>query len=189
MGYTITGLGEPLQMFGANVTANYFDMLGVKPILGRNFLPQEEVTADVAVVTEKFWRSKLNADPMVLGRNLTLNGVPTTIVGVLPNMPLSWFGPNSEVYTVKPFDLPGLTKERLMRGVSFMRANGRLKPGITVEQAQAAMPALQNGYKQERPDAADNTWASVLIAVGEDVTGRSASRVHDSACSGRGRSF
>ncbi|MCA1657776.1 MAG: ABC transporter permease, partial [Verrucomicrobiaceae bacterium] len=170
-GYILTGMGEPVQMFGANVTANYFEMLGVKPIRGRNFLPQEEMTADVAMVTENFWRNRLNADPMVLGRSVTLNGVPTTIIGVLPNLPLAWFGPNSEVFTVKPFDLQGLTRERLMRGVSFMRAIGRLKAGVTKEQAQAAMVSLQQSYKQQRPDTADNTWATVLVSAAEDVTG------------------
>ncbi len=132
-GYILTGMGEPVQLFGANVTANYFEMLGVRPIRGRNFLPQEEMKADVAMVTENFWRNRLNSDPMVLGRSVTLNGVPTTIVGVIPNMPLSWFGPNSEVFTVKPFELQGVTQERIMRGVSFMRVIGRLKPGVTIE--------------------------------------------------------
>ncbi len=170
-GFILTGMGEAAQMFGANVTANYFEMLGIKPIMGRNFLPQEEMTADVAVVTEKFWRNRLNADPMVLGRNVTLNGVPTTIVGVLPNLPLAWFGRDSEVFTVKPFELQGITRERLMRGVSFMRAIGRLKPDVTMTQAQAAMTALQQGYKEQRPDAADNTWATVLVSAREVVTG------------------
>lgn len=169
-GYIVTGLGEPLQTFGANVTANYFEMLGVRPIRGRNFLPQEEMAADVAVITETFWRSRLNSDPNVIGRNLTLNGVATTIVGVIPKLPLSWFGPNSEIFTVKPFDLQGMTRDRLMRGVSFMRAIGRLKPGVSQEQAQAAMSGLHQGYKQERPDAADNTWTTVLVPVSQDVT-------------------
>ena len=82
-GYILTGIGEPVQLLGANVTANYFDLLGVHPIRGRNFLPQEEMTADVALVTESFWRKRLNSDPMVLGRSITLNGVATTIVGVV----------------------------------------------------------------------------------------------------------
>ena len=51
-GYILTGLGEPVQLLGGNVTANYFDMLGMRPILGRNFLPEEEMKADVALVTE-----------------------------------------------------------------------------------------------------------------------------------------
>ena len=160
-GYILTGIGDPIQLFGANVTANYFDLLGVRPIRGRNFLPQEEMKADVALVTETFWRKRLNSDPMVLGRSITLNGVATTIVGVLPDPPISWFGRDSEVFTVKPFELPGLTRERLMRGVSFMRCIGRLKPGVTIQQAQAAMPALEKSYRQQHPETADNSWASV----------------------------
>ena len=170
-GYILTGIGDPIQLLGANVTANYFDLLGVHPIRGRNFLPQEEMKADVALVTETFWRKRLNSDPMVLGRSVTLNGVATTIVGVLPDPPISWFGRDSEVYTVKPFELPGLTRERLMRGVSFMRCIGRLKPGISIQQAQAAMPTLEQSYRQQHPETADNSWTSVLVTIQEDVTG------------------
>ncbi len=170
-GYILTGMGEPVQLLGGNVTANYFDLLGVHPILGRNFLPQEEMNADVALVTESFWRKRLNSDPMVLGRSVTLNGVATTIVGVLPNLPISWFGRDCEIYTVKPFDAPGLTKERLLRGVSFMRCIGRLKPGVSIEQAQAAMPALAQSYREQHPETADNSWAPVLVTAAEDVTG------------------
>ena len=74
-----------------------------------------------------------------------MNGVATTIVGVIPNMPITWWGPNTEIWTVKPFELAGLPQERLMRGVSFLRVIGRMKPGVTVEQVRAAMPSLQNG--------------------------------------------
>src|SRR3712207_2554136 len=93
-GYIMTGMGDPIQLLGANVTANYFDTLGVKPIRGRHFLPEEEMKADVAVVSELFWKNRLNSDPNVLGRSVTLNGVPTTIVGVIPNMPVIWSGQN-----------------------------------------------------------------------------------------------
>src|SRR6266850_961390 len=141
-GFILTGMGEPVQLLGGNVTANYFDLLGIHPILGRNFLPQEETKGDVALVTESFWRKHLNSDPSALGRNITLNGVPTNIVGVLPNLPISWFGRDSEIFTNKPFEPSGISKERLMRGVSFMRVTARLKPGVSMTQAQAAMPAL-----------------------------------------------
>lgn len=170
-GYIMTGMGDPIQLLGGQVTANYFDLLGVKLLMGRNFLPQEEMAADVALVTERFWRKRMNADPQVLGRNITLNGVPTTIVGVLPDLPIAWVGRDSEVFTVKPFELPGLSKERLMRGVSFMRCVGRLKPGVTIEQAQAAMPGLAKSYRDQHPETADNTWESVLVTATEDVTG------------------
>ena len=170
-GFVLTGIGEPVQLLGGNVTANYFDLLGVHPIMGRNFLPQEEMKSDVALVTEGFWRKRLNSDPTVLGRSVTLNGVATTIIGVLPNLPIAWFGRDAEIFTVKPFALPGLSQERVMRGVSFLRCIGRLKPGVSVAQAQAAMPALEQSYREQHPETADNSWASVLVGASEDVTG------------------
>jgi len=170
-GYILTGLGEPVQILGENVTANYFDLLGVHPIRGRNFLQQEEMKDNVALVTENFWRKRLSADPGVLGRSIALNGVATTIVGVLPNLPISWFGRDAEVFIATPFDKPDVTKDRLMRGVSFMRCIGRLKPGVTIQQAQAAMPALEQSYRAQHPETADCTWTSTVISANEDVTG------------------
>jgi predicted permease len=170
-GYILTGLGEPVQVLGENVTANYFDVLGIRPILGRNFLQQEEMRDDVALITENFWRKRLGSDPGVLGRSIALNGVATTIVGVLPNLPISWFGRDTEVFIVKPFENANATNYRLMHGYSFMRCVGRLKPGITVQQAQSTMPALEQSYRTQHPETADCTWTSVLVSAAEDVTG------------------
>ena len=150
-GYILTGLGEPVQVLGGNVTANYFDLLGVHPIVGRNFLPDEEMKQDVAVITNGFWRRRLNSDPAVLGRSISLNGTATTIVGVLPDLPISWFGRDAEVFIAKPFETPNATRERLMRGYSFMRCIGRLKPGVTMQQAQSAVAALQQSYREQHP--------------------------------------
>ena len=77
-GFIMTGSGEPVQVLGANVTANYFDLLGVHPILGRNFLQQEEMKDNVALVTESFWRKRLGSDPGVIGRSIALNDVAHT---------------------------------------------------------------------------------------------------------------
>jgi predicted permease len=171
MGYILTGKGDPVQLNGGNTTANYFDTLGIRPILGRTFLPEEEMKADVALVSQNFWRKHLNSDPQVVGQSITLNGVPTTIVGVLPTPPIAWFGRDCDIFTVKPFQLPGLTQERLMRGVSFLRVVGRLKPGVTADQAKAALQVLQQSYRQQRPENADNTWSPVVISAAEDATG------------------
>src|SRR5882724_2717423 len=170
-GFILTGMGEPVQLFGREVTANYFGLLGIHPILGRTFVPEEETKGDVVMVTENFWRKRLNSDPTVLGRSITLNGVPNTIIGVLPNLPISWFHRDAEIFANKLFEPADITKDRLMRGVSFMRVVARLKPGMTIQQAQAAMPALERGYREERPENPDNSWASVLVPVAEDVTG------------------
>ena len=170
-GFILTGMGGPVRVLGANVTANYFELLGIHPILGRNFLAEEESKGDVVMVTENFWRNRLNGEPAVLGRSLTLNGVPTTIIGVLPKLPISWFGRETEVFANKPFEPASLSKEQLMRGVSFMRVTARLKRGVSMSQAQAAMLALSQSYKTQHPEAADNTAAPSLVSVAEDVTG------------------
>src|SRR5437870_3345924 len=106
--FTLTGLGDAVQMFGGRVTANYFDVLGARPVRGRNFLPEEEESADVAMVTENFWQKRMGGDANVIGRSVTLDGVPHTIVGILPNLPFSWVGPSAEVWTAKPYVLPGI---------------------------------------------------------------------------------
>src|ERR1700682_2515269 len=142
--FTLSGIGDAVQLNGSRLTANYFDVLGVRPVRGRNFLPQEEEGADVALVTENFWQKRLGGDPNVIGRSINLDGTAHIIVGVLPNMPARWFGANpiAEVWTTKPFQIPGFTYERMMRGTSFLRVVGRLKPAITVKQARASLPSF-----------------------------------------------
>ena len=169
--FTLTGLGDAVQLFGGKVTSNYFDVLGLHPIRGRNFLPNEGEAADVAMVTENFWRKRMGGDPNVIGRSITLDGVAHTIVGVLPNLPFAWVGQNAEVWTTKPYVIPGFTYERMMRGTTFLRVVGRLKPGITVEQARAALPALDQSYRGEFPGKIDSGLSTTLKTLPEDVSG------------------
>ena len=169
--FTLTGLGDAVQLFGGRVTSNYFDVLGLRPIRGRNFLPNEGEAADVAMVTENFWRKRMGGDPNVIGRSITLDGVGHTIVGVLPNLPFAWVGQNAEVWTTKPYVIPGFTYERMMRGTTFLRVVGRLKPGVTVEQARAALPALDQSYRGEFPGKIDSGLSTTLKTLPEDVSG------------------
>src|SRR5438067_3295988 len=170
--FTLTGLGDPAQVFGGRLTSNYFDVLGVHPILGRNFLPQQEEGADVALITRNFWQKRLGGDPNVIGRSITLDGTPHTIVGVLPNMPAAWFGANpiAEVWTTKPFQIPGFSHEQLMRGSFFLRVVGRLKPGMTVQQARAVLLSLEESYRSQYPNNIDSAFVTTLRALPEDVT-------------------
>jgi predicted permease len=170
--FTLTGLGDPVQIFGGRLTSNYFDVLGVRPILGRNFLPEEEERADVALVTKNFWQKRLGGDPNVIGRSITLDGTAHTIVGVLPNMPVTWFGANPivEVWTTKPFQLPGFTYERMMRGTSFLRVIGRMKTGMTLEQVNAALPSLDQSYRTQYPNKIDSSLTINFRTLPQDVT-------------------
>jgi predicted permease len=171
--FTLTDVGDPVQVFGGRVTPNYFEVLGVRPILGRNFRPEEEEGADVALVTKSFWQKRLGSDPNAIGRSITLDGTAHTIVGVLDNVPALWFGPNpfvGEVWTTKPFQLPGFSHERMMRGTGFLRVIGRIKPGISVEQVRAALPSLERDYRAHYPNNIDNTAATSVKTLPNDVT-------------------
>jgi predicted permease len=167
---TVTGLGDPFQVPIFKTTANWSDVLGLRAIRGRTFLPEEEEGADVAVITERFWKARLGGDPNVIGRALTLDGVAHTIVGVIRTLPVSWTGPNADIWTTKPFIIPGFSHERMMRGTAFLRAVGRLKPGVTVDQAKAALQTLESGYRAQYPEKIDAKSGTVVKTLPEDVT-------------------
>src|SRR5438477_3998620 len=167
---TVTGLGDAFQVPIFKTTANWFDILGLRPIRGRTFLPEEEEGADVAVITERFWKARLGGDPNVIGRGLVLDGVTHTIIGVIPKLPVSWTGPNADIWTTKPFIIPGFSHERMMRGTAFLRAVGRLKPGVTANQAKAALQALENSYRAQYPEKIDAKSWTVIKTLPEDVT-------------------
>jgi predicted permease len=169
-GYKLTGFGEPVQVFGGRVTSNYFDLLGIKPIRGRSFLPEEEMSDDVALVTARFWQRYLNSDPNVIGRTITLEDATTTIIGVLPDLPVAWFGRNKEVYTPKAFQLRGVSQHELLTGLSFLRCIGRLKPGVTIRQARAALGPLDFAYDQHFPENTDKWTTRVVHASAQGAT-------------------
>jgi predicted permease len=167
---TVTGLGDAFQVPIFKATANWFDVLGVRATRGRTFLPEEEEGADVAVITDRFWKARLGGDPNVIGRGLVLDGVTHTIVGVIPKLPVSWTGPNADIWTTKPFVIPGFSHERMMRGTAFLRAVGRLKAGVKNEQAFAALQVLENSYRAQYPEKIDARSGTVVKTLPEDVT-------------------
>jgi predicted permease len=167
---TVSGLGDPFQVPIFKTTANYFDVLGLRPTLGRTFLPQEEEGADVAIVTDRFWKARLGGSQDVIGKALILDGVTHTIVGVVPKMPVSWTGPNADIWTTKPLNIPGFSHERMMRGTAFLRVIGRLKPGITLDQAKAALGTLENSYRTQFPEKIDAQSRNIIKTLPEDVT-------------------
>src|SRR3954468_7606947 len=167
---TVTGVGDPFQVPIFKTTANWFDVLGVRALRGRTFLPEEQEGADVAVITDRFWKARLGSDPNVIGRALTLDGVAHTIVGVIGTLPISWSGPNADIWTTKPFIIPGFSHERMMRGTAFLRAVGRLKPNVTVEQARAALMVLGDSYRTQYPEKIDAKSGTVVKPLPEVVT-------------------
>ncbi len=142
----VTGLKEPEQVQGAYVTAGFFNALGVQPLLGRTFLAGEDAgnAGGVAVVSETWWRNALGADPNILGRKLNLNGVPCTVVGIMPAS-FHFPRPRFQVWA----NLRLIPPKR--RGPFGMVGLARLKPGVTLAEAQADTNAIASRIERENP--------------------------------------
>jgi putative ABC transport system permease protein len=154
------------RVVGQIVSGNYFEVLGVRPALGRFFLPEEDRTPGthpVVVISHGLWRRRFGADPAVIGRAVDLNGYRHTVVGVAPS---EFTGTTratvSDVYVpimMLTQAMPGTGNDRLNnRNAGWLRFIGRLKPGITREQAQAALtPTVGDATKTFPGKAVDPT--------------------------------
>ena len=151
---------QVVHLHNTSATDYFFDVLGVKPLLGRTFLPGEEQDGrnNVAVLSYEVWQQNFGSNPGVIGQSVHVDGFPYTIVGVMPagfRFPVSL--PNL-VYT--PMRIP---KElRTARGDHWMRVIGRLKPGVTVAQAQADINHVLANIGQAHPDSDKGRSAQVM---------------------------
>jgi predicted permease len=135
---TLTGSGEPRLVLGYAVTPNYFHILGVAPKLGRTFTDREAQSgAHLVVLSDKFWRTALHGDREILGKAITLDAKPYSVVGVMP--PEFNYPPKTEVWMAMSLT-PAATVDYDHR---FVRVLGRLKPGVSVAEAQTRMDALE----------------------------------------------
>ena len=137
------------------VTANYFSLLGTQPAQGRGFLPEEEETATpVAVVSAGFWERSLGSDPNIVGKTLTLNRTPFTVVGIAPrNFSGTLLGGGPSLWvpiSMHPVVQPGFDWYDTRRGL-FLFAIGRLKPGVTAEQARSNLRTTFGNLEQAFP--------------------------------------
>src|SRR5207247_5133065 len=140
-----TGRREPRQLRALDVSPNFFATLGVTPARGRAFLTGAVAPDDdrSAIVSDRLWRTSLNADPAIIGQSITIDGLPRTVVGVLPSgftfRPVVRIGTLQEPDIFLPNRWPGDTGER-----AFLFLLGRLKSGVTRERADAELTALVN---------------------------------------------
>ena len=153
---SLTHAGPPEQLTGEAVTSNYLPTLGVQPSLGRNFRPEEDRPGHekVAILTDGLWRGHFGADPAMLGRTIALNNEPYTVVGVMPAsfVPLTQFQSSTPVVYLVPAAYPD--ELLAQHGDHEISVVGRLKPGVTIPQAQADLDATVQGLAQRYPDSA-----------------------------------
>jgi putative ABC transport system permease protein len=146
------GGNRPQQFDMATVTPNFFSLLGVTPALGRNFTPEEAALNGprVVILSNRIWRSTFHSDSELIGRTIQLNGLPSTVVGILPQSFRLLLPP--EAFLLKDADLwipQQLNYAAFPRNLTFLSVFGRLKPGVTMAQAQAEMDGIAEQLRNE----------------------------------------
>ncbi len=162
----LTGIGEPERLQGNRVSFNYFSTLGVEPEQGRAFLEEEDRPGNnfVVVLSHGFWVRRLGSDPNVVGTTLTLGGQSYTVTGI---MPADFAGPQPvDLWT--PIAFTNEEKAPDNHGNEFLTVIARLKPGVTLGQAQAEMDTLA---EQLRPQFYGPNWGITLVSVREQFVG------------------
>jgi predicted permease len=167
--YNFTDKNEAERLSGYMVSAEFFPALGVQPVLGRMFVPDDDRlgAARVIVLGGGLWRRKFGASPGILGKTLTLNGTSYMVVGVVP-AGFTFYGHDRDIYTpIGQWNDPSFRDRRI--SVSA-HAFGRLKPGATLEQAQAEMNTIARNLADAYP-VADKQVGIALLSMKEDIVG------------------
>jgi putative ABC transport system permease protein len=165
-GLNLTGIGEPQALRGQAVSPEYFSVLGVAPMLGRSFAPDEDQSGrdHVVILSYGLWKSHFGADRGIVGRTINLDESPYTVIGVMPGnfrfpeyaefwSPLSW-----------------TPATRAVRGAHDLSVIARLKPGVDLHTAQAEMNTIARRLEQEYP-VDDKGWGAVVVPLREDMVG------------------
>jgi putative ABC transport system permease protein len=168
----LSGQGEPTYIETGSVTSNYFDVLRVKPLLGRTLQSSDDaVDANpVAVMSESLWRSQFGADPAIVGSAITLDQHPITIVGIVP----AYFHssvPSAATQLWVPLRQDGVFSDlRGRRAGHYLAVLGRLKPGVTTAHAQSEMAGLQQRLAEQYPNE-NKGWGIRIVSLQADMAG------------------
>jgi putative ABC transport system permease protein len=175
MSFTLLGGQEPQRVQTGVVSANFFDVLGVKPLLGRTFVAgdDEHGSDAVIVLSYQYWRQSHGGDPGIVGRTFQMNNRPHTVIGVLPPIPQY---PNEQDVYMPTSHCPTRSSEQFMsnRNARMMSVFGRLKPGVPLAQAQADLSTLASNLQTQYPDSypANRGYAASVVPLQEELTRR-----------------
>nr|HEV7953462.1 ABC transporter permease [Candidatus Acidoferrales bacterium] len=165
----LTGVGEGERLRSVMISADFFAVMGVQPIAGRTFRPEEDQVgaAPVALIGAGLWARKFGSDPNIVGKAITLSGKSYVVVGVIPAS-FSLYANPSEVYVpIGQWNDPTFRDRKVSFGT---HAFARLKPGVTLQQAQADMDVVARNLAAEYPEA-DKGMGIVLVPLKEDMVG------------------
>ena len=164
--YNLSGGDEPQQVSGWTVSPNFFEVFGAQPELGRTVAPNEEQASQgtVVVLSHSLWIGSFGGDPRILGRTVIVDSEPRVVIGV---MPAEFSSPFPDVQLWVPW--PARAESMAERGFRFLRVVARLKPGVTVERAQADMDTIAGRLAQTYHDNAGVT--AYVIPARQQIMG------------------
>jgi putative ABC transport system permease protein len=163
---TLTGRGEPQLLRAARTSAGYFEILGIKPMLGRTFAPDEDTPGKekVVVLSYRTWASTFGAEPGLVGQTITLDGESHTVIGVMPR---------GSVFdrTFNGMWRPlAFTPAERTRNFHWLQVFARLKPGVTIEQARAQMDGIGANIARDYPDS-NKGWGVSVVPYANSIVG------------------
>lgn len=162
---SLTGSGEPERLIGASVTANFFEVMQLAPLIGRVFTDGHETPGQdtVVVLSHGLWQRRFGGAPDVLGRTMTLSGRSYEVIGVMP--PTLTLPSDAELW--RP--LAPVEQQRAARGSFWLPVIGRLKPGVTVEQAQTELTAIGRRLEEQYPG--NRGFGIYVVGLQEQLVG------------------
>jgi putative ABC transport system permease protein len=165
-GLNVSGTGDPERVPAALASKEFLPALGIKPIVGRNFLPEEDRPGGppAVLIGHAFWQRRFHSDPTAVGRTLTVDGIPRTVVGVVPHE----LGEMVHADLWLPTGINPNNPERQNHNYGIV---ARLKPGVTVAQARAEMIVIARRLERAYP-ATNTGWGITLFPMAEMFTGR-----------------
>ncbi|HVG17616.1 MAG TPA: ABC transporter permease [Blastocatellia bacterium] len=164
--FSLTGGAEPERIQSARVSEGFFEVLGVDPAYGRTFTPEEEQAGrdQVAVLGNGLWQRRFGADPNVIGQSVTLNDRSYLVVGVMP----AGFQYPRDVELWVPFAFG--TPQTSVRRFHYLRPVGRLKPGVSLQQAQADFTSIARSLAEQYPDS-NRDYGAGIVSMTERTVG------------------
>lgn len=167
--YILTGVIDPERVHGARITPDFFSILGVQPIYGRDFRAEEGQAGqtDVVILSYGFWRRRFAGNQSVLGRTITLNSKPYTIIGVMPEtfeFSVSGYFRQAEIWSPA-----ALVRDDKQRGRNYLRTLARLKPGVTIQQAKSDLNTISSQLARLYP-ATDEGLGVDIVFLHDQMT-------------------
>ena len=167
--FTLTGNGEPEQLNGQRISATFLPTLGILPVRGRNFTEADDAPHGpaVCIISHELWQTRFGGREQVVGENITLDGQPWQVVGIMPPRLSPPFS-QVQIFAPRVFEVGGLTPIQVQNGAGYAQPIARLKPGVSLDQARTELAALSRAYQERfatRLDANNTSEPRMFVAA------------------------